>query len=220
MIDEDLGLYVVADGMGGHRGGEIASAMAVETVREIVITHGDRVRAGADLLTIAYREASLRIFNRSQREPDECRGMGTTLVTALCRNGVMFLGNVGDSRAYLFRAPYIWQLTEDHSLINEQLRAGLLREEDVAGFGARNIITRSVGYEAQVQVDVFERPMQVGDVYLICSDGLSGLVSDEDIADILNTAPPSKVVKEAIKAAKARGGDDNITVMVIYVTES
>jgi protein phosphatase len=220
LIDEDLGLYIVADGMGGHRGGEIASAMAVETIREVVGGRGQNYKSAGDLLGAAYREASSRIFNKSEREPEECQGMGTTLVTALRRNDSLYLGNVGDSRAYLFRAPYMWQLTEDHSLVNEQLRAGLLREEDLAGFGARNIITRSVGYEVEVQVDIFERPLQLGDVYLICSDGLTGLVSDEEIADILNTMAPPKVVKECIRRAKAGGGDDNITVMLIFVAES
>lgn len=218
LFDEELGLYMVADGMGGHRGGEVASAMAVETIREIVrkgLSEGGR-RLNARLLLIqAYEAASRKIFETSQLPASELQGMGTTLVTAFRYGDVLHIANVGDSRAYLFSCDHLWQITEDHSLVNEQLRAGLISEKDLARFGAKNIITRSVGFEREVQVDVIERPLRAGDMILMCSDGLSGLVSDERIEEICRSCQPSEIVSICINEAKKNGGDDNVTVMLV-----
>ena len=218
LIDEKLGLYLVADGMGGHRGGEVASSMAVQTMREHIADRasGARKPSPRALLGDAYREAGSRIFDESHKGTGaSLRGMGTTLVAAYCVGDTIYVGNVGDSRVYLFANPHLWQLTEDHSLVNEQLRAGLIRERDVAGFAAKNVITRSVGYEREVVCDVIERTMQPGEMMLICSDGLHGLVSDERIAQICRETSPERIVSICIDEAKRNGGDDNVTVLVL-----
>jgi protein phosphatase len=221
LINADLGLFIVADGMGGHSGGEVASAMAVETVSQVVADH-HRQKSSLNpksLLIAAYKEASQRIFGKSEVESPELKGMGTTLVVGLYRDGHMYVGNVGDSRAYLFSSPYFWQITEDHSLINEQIRAGLLSEHNAHRFVGRNVITRSVGFERQVDVDVLERKMAPGEMILICSDGLTGLVPDYRIAEICESVPAETIVERCIIEAKANGGDDNITVMLIRIND-
>lgn len=217
LVDHDLNLFIVADGMGGHKGGEVASAMAVETVQEVVrkqLQSTTRM-SPKDLLTKAFREASSRIHHKSTFESPELMGMGTTMVGVLCVNNKMYIGNVGDSRAYIYRKPYVWQLTEDHSLINEQIKAGVISEEDAPHVIGRNVITRSVGFEKEVSVDVLQRDWISDDMYLLCSDGLSGLVPDERIADICNTSKPEDIVMRCIDEAKKAGGDDNVSVIVL-----
>jgi len=220
LIDKNLSLFIVADGMGGHRGGEVASAMAVEAVQEIVEA---QFAAGGpisprDILKKAYREASKRIFLKSTRENPELMGMGTTMVLALAFENKLFFANVGDSRAYLFKDSNLWQITEDHSLVNEQIRAGILDPNNPESIVGRNVITRSVGFEEGVDVDIVEREITPGELYLICSDGLCGLVSNEKIAEICRKNPAPKIVGHCIDAAKRAGGDDNISVLVIKVT--
>lgn len=220
LFDEQLGLYVVADGMGGHRGGEVASRMASETVLEVVRENlnnaGNRRFNPRLLLTQAYEEASRRIFSASREPNSQLEGMGTTLVVALSHNGTLYIANVGDSRAYMFKNSQLWQITEDHSLLNEQLRAGIIGEKDIERFVGKNVITRSVGFERDVQVDVIERVLNEGEMFLLCSDGLSGLVSDDRIAEICAQQPTKDVVSTCIREAKKNGGDDNVTVLVLY----
>lgn len=217
LFDEGLGLYVVADGMGGHRGGEVASRMAAETVLEVVRKalreSGSRRANPRVLLNQAYEQASHKIFKASH---GELEGMGTTLVVALAFESTLYFANVGDSRAYLFANHRLWQMTEDHSLMNEQLRAGLIEEKDIPQFSGKNVITRSVGFESAVQVDIVERQVMPGDLFLLCSDGLSGLVSDARIAEICRTNDPENIVSICVDEAKKNGGDDNVTVMVLY----
>lgn len=220
LFNKELDLYLVADGMGGHRGGEIASKLAVETVEQVIGRHSSiHPTDYRSQLVNAYKEASQKIYSVSQQPGSDLQGMGTTLVAALFRGGVMYIGNVGDSRAYLFAQDQIWQMTEDHSLINEQLRAGLLSESELSKVTAKNVITRSVGFEEEVQVDVIERAVAPGDLILICSDGLSGLVPDHRIAEICRSAQRQDIVSICIDEAKKNGGDDNVTVMVIYAEQ-
>jgi serine/threonine protein phosphatase PrpC len=224
LYDEDLGLYCVADGMGGHRGGEVASSMAVKTILEFIrgAKTQNRKYGARELLVRGYEEASAKIFDKSHVENPELHGMGTTLVTAFYSGESLFIGNVGDSRAYLFSQDRLWQLTEDHSLVNEQLRAGLIKEEDLPRLTNRNVITRSVGFEREVQVDILERPLAKGDLYLMCSDGLCGLVDDEVIDKSIRQfgfENPEAIVTDCIEEAKKAGGDDNVTVMVLTVLE-
>lgn len=214
LVNQDLGLYIVADGMGGHLGGEVASSLAVKTTEEI-IDHHAKSRKPRDLMTYAYQESSRRIFDMAEKENPRLAGMGTTMVSAYVAGDSVFIGNVGDSRAYLFRRPHLWQLTEDHSLVNEQLRAGLIREDQVRAFVGRNVITRSVGFERDVSIDVLERPIQSGDCFMLCSDGLSGLVSDRRIQEILCLCSPDQVVNQLVAEALANGGDDNVTVLFL-----
>lgn len=218
LVDEDLDLFVVADGMGGHRGGEVASAVAVETLHEMVSDQkqkgpGDSM-APIDLLVRAYEEASARIHHMSTFEKPELMGMGTTLVVGLVQNNVIYIGNVGDSRAYLFQAPQFWQITEDHSVVYEQKKAGLLKKESPLITAGKNIITRSVGFEKSIIVDVIERNLEEEEIFLFCSDGLTGMVSDSRIAEILTKNDPSEAVSICVEEAKKGGGEDNISVVL------
>ena len=220
LFDEEIGLYVVADGMGGHRGGEVASRMAAETLREVFLRTikggGNRRLNPRVIMTQAYEEASQKVYEKSKDPTAELSGMGTTLVSSFAHQGVLYVANVGDSRAYLFSQGNLWQMTEDHSLMNEQLRAGVIDEKDVALYSGKNVITRSVGFEPEVQVDIIERELRAGDMVLLCSDGLSGLVEDAKIAEICLSSKPSEIVPNLVIEAKRNGGDDNITVMLVY----
>lgn len=217
LVDKKHSLFIVADGMGGHRGGEVASAMAVETVQEIIEEqlNSSGPVSPRDMLKAAYREASRRIFVKSTRENPELMGMGTTMVLALAYQNKMYIANVGDSRVYLFKENNLWQVTEDHSLINEQIRAGILDPNQPESFAHKNVITRSVGFEEEVSVDIVEREVVPGEIYLLCSDGLSGMVTNEKIAQNCRLGVPQKIVQTCIDDAKKGGGDDNISVLVI-----
>lgn len=219
LINKKLGLFIVADGMGGHSGGEVASSMAVETAEEIVLQPDVLKKSPREIILQAYEESSRRIFDKAANERPELAGMGTTMVIAYIRGKHLYVGNVGDSRCYLFKKPYLWQITEDHSLLNEQLRAGVVNEEQIQNFVGRNVITRSVGYERDVHPDVIEREVSPGETFLICSDGLSSLVPDRRIGEILNQNPPDKAVQACVEQALANGGDDNVTVLALHFYE-
>lgn len=220
LFDEEVGLYIVADGMGGHRGGEVASRMASETMLEVIksyIAGSDNRRISPRvLLSRGYEKASQKVYETSQASHGELEGMGTTMVAAYVQNGSMYIGNVGDSRCYLYTNGQLFQLTEDHSLMNEQLRVGLITEENIANFVGKNVITRSVGFEPAVEVDIIERDLVPGDLYIICSDGLCGQVLDNRLAEICATHKPHEIVPICVAEANANGGDDNVTVMVLY----
>ncbi len=219
LIDRELGIFIVADGMGGHRGGDLASKMAVQKLRDVVSRHHSDLSEGLrphDLLRKAYAEASRSIYHKSHIDSPELEGMGTTLVCTFFYDGVFYIGNVGDSRAYLYSSPHLWQITEDHSLMNEQIRLGLLKEENAHNFVAKNVITRSVGFEPDVECDVIERKAQSGDLIIMCSDGLTGHVSDPMLNKMCQDLKPAEIVPNCIEKAKQLGGDDNITVMVLY----
>ena len=220
LMDPDLGLYIVADGMGGHSGGEVASNMAVKAIREVIIESYEK-DAGIkpqDLLTRAYTAAGLSIYEKSLSD-SELKGMGTTLVVALIRDQKIYIANVGDSRAYLLNASGMWQITEDHSLVNEQIKAGIIKDESKAKF-SKNIITRSVGFERVTNCDILERTLSPEDKYIICSDGLTGMIEDKEIYSIVQETSPENVVPELIKEAKNNGGLDNVTVMYMTVANS
>ena len=216
LIDPELGLYVLADGMGGHSGGEVASAMAVQVAREVVQSSfkSDRGVYPHELIDRIYQEATKRIYAKST-EDKSLEGMGTTMVVALNRDDTLYIGNVGDSRAYLLRGDKMWQLTEDHSLVNEHFRAGLLSEDKMDTFIHKNVITRSVGFDAGVDCDVVERVLEADDRILMCSDGLSGMISDEEILGICNAEEPDLVVPKLIQTANEKGGEDNVTALLL-----
>ncbi len=214
LIDERLGLFIVADGVGGHQGGEVASALAVETVREVVGHPKAHQFTPKEVLFQAYEEASHRIYDRATQEL-RLSGMGTTMVMGYVRDTKIYIANVGDSRSYLYRKPYVWQVTEDHSLINEQIRLGLLTEEQAHKSVGKNVITRSVGFERDVFPDVIEREISSGDVFLFCSDGLTGMVTDSLMCQIFNQTAIEKVTPKMIENALENGGDDNVTVLVL-----
>lgn len=224
LINEALGLFVVADGMGGHAGGELASRMAVETTEAELLEgalDGDSDEASSlkepealGRLREAIDRACLTIFERSQQEP-ALTGMGTTLTALLLRGGQALVAHVGDSRAYLIRDGEIEQITEDHSLVNEQLKAGILTEEQAKHSPYKNIITRSVGFESHVVVDTDALAVQKGDTFLLCSDGLTNLVDDDEIVSHCMELPLEELPGALIWLANDRGGDDNITVVAV-----
>ncbi len=216
LVNESIGLYVVADGMGGHSGGEVASSMAVQTLETELKGLKGSTTPTREQLHKAYEQASIRIFDKAANESPELLGMGTTMVSCYLDQGRIYISNVGDSRCYLYANSSLWQLTEDHSLLNEQIRTGLLKPENASNFTGRNVITRSVGYERFVQPDVIDRDIRANETYLLCSDGLSSLVPDTKILEAFTTKPLSEVALALIQLALNYGGDDNVTVLVIH----
>jgi protein phosphatase len=229
LINEDLGLYVVCDGMGGHAGGETASRLAVQTIERELLS----ARLGADDPFVAIRsleesplapalreaiEGACAAVHRTARANPELQGMGTTCIALLVRGEQALVGHVGDSRAYLLRDGAITQLTEDHSLVNEQVRAGLLTPEEAKVSRLKNVITRSVGFEDDVLVDLLGVETRAGDRFLLCSDGLSNLVANEEIGRIVHAQPLTEVPERLVQLANERGGDDNVTVIAVART--
>jgi serine/threonine protein phosphatase PrpC len=225
LCNDTLGLYAVADGMGGHQGGEQASRMAIEIVEKEMAARLAPRENGAPPVAVseALREATMlasrEIFESAQANPERA-GMGTTL-TGLCfHGGSLTLCHVGDSRAYLLRDGRARQLTADHSWIQEQVRAGLLSPGDAIVSRFRNIITRSVGFEPTVMPDLFTMPVEAGDCYLICSDGLSNYFSVDEIGRVLGSQFYSEAGQALVEIANERGGDDNITGVIVYVANT
>jgi serine/threonine protein phosphatase PrpC len=214
LLRPDLGLYIVADGMGGHFGGEVASKMAVDILSDFVEKNRQKYKSPRDLLIEGYSSACKKIYDKSNYESTDLKGMGTTMVAIYHQEDTVWISNVGDSRAYFFSQNLLWQITEDHSLINEQLRAGIINSEQARLSNNKNVITRSVGYESDVMVDVLERSLVPGDKFILCSDGLSGLVSAEKISEILKSQEISAAMSSCIQSALQAGGDDNVTVLI------
>ncbi len=217
-IHEELGLFVLADGMGGHQGGEIASQLCVEKVIEFFLKNEGN--DPASLLQQSLIQANQAIFQHSITEP-KLQGMGTTAtILKLSKNGMAHIAQVGDSRAYYWNSQGIWQLTQDHSLVQEKLRAGLITREQVKTDEMKNVITRSVGYESNLKIDLYSFATKPGDGFLLCSDGLSNPVSDALMFDILDESSKSGLhledtTQRLVEAANARGGDDNVTVVLV-----
>lgn len=229
LVDDDLGLFIVADGMGGHAAGEVASAKAIEVIHEHVRSKQDTLKAYAEnpadfdlrdacqaIVEEAIRKASAEIFDMAQ-EQTEKRGMGTTTVLILRAGNKAIVGHVGDSRAYLLRNGKAYQLTEDHTLVNAQLKQGLISKEEAKRAAFQNVITRSVGYQRSVQVDTLLTDLLPGDRYLLCSDGLSGYIREEEWEKFLGAAGIDELPEKLIKLANHRGGKDNITAIVLEV---
>jgi len=218
LVENPLGLFAVADGMGGHKGGEVASQMALDVVKKIV-SKAPPEEEPRGLIKTIFSRASEEIYDRSLIAPN-LKGMGTTLVLALLRDKKLYIGNVGDSRLYMFASGHLWQLTEDHSLMNEQLRAGILGEADIETFDSKNVITRSVGFEPKVDCDITIRDIVREEAYILCSDGLHGLVSQPEIEKICSEYSVSDWPQFLIERAKMHGGDDNVSVIAIHVSPS
>jgi protein phosphatase len=229
---DNLGLYVVADGMGGHAAGEVASRLAVESIlRHISGAETGNATAPSDASTRSLDDdrpvparrvlSAIRMANqeivRSVREDQSTRGMGTTVVLAYIQGRRAYIGSVGDSRAYLVRAGRIVQLTDDHTFVNEQVRAGTLTPAEARRHPARNILTRAVGSQDEVDADLVEQDLEAGDVLILCSDGLTTMVDDHDILDIVRRqgGDPDRGCRALVNLANERGGDDNITAILI-----
>jgi PPM family protein phosphatase len=207
-------LFAVADGMGGARGGEIASRVAATALGEDVDGSGEaRVVA-------LIQEANRQVYERA-REDSDASGMGTTITVALFEDGIVSIGHVGDSRAYLIRDRKVDQLTEDHSLVAELVRTGRLSPEEAVSHPQRSVITRALGTDPDVDVDVFSLEAKPDDLFLICSDGLTSMVDDATILDTVEVerADLDGVAKELIAAANRSGGEDNITVVFFEVVD-
>lgn len=213
--DDSLGLYVVADGMGGHKGGEVASRLAVEVIQRYCSEQKPSTN-GRELLDLAINKSCSEIYQASMRN-DELAGMGTTVAALLVQDDDVYVGQVGDSRAYLLVGEQIWQVTEDHSLLNEEIRAGRILEGQAASYQFKNVITRSVGYENKVLVDIYRRKRQPGDIYFLCTDGLSGPVEVDEIARELSRSGLEVGLRNLVALANTRGGDDNITALVCRI---
>jgi serine/threonine protein phosphatase PrpC len=209
-------LFIVADGMGGHAAGEVASEIAVDTVSNTYYQddHDDVPAA----LLYAIRRANTAIHQRAAENMLR-NGMGTTCVAAVLRGNVAYIANVGDSRAYLIRKSRIKQVSQDHSWVAEQVRAGLLTEEQARTHAQRNVITRSLGTQPDVEIDIFREVLEEGDTLVLCSDGLSGLVSDEDLMHTVEQFVPQESVYHLVEHANESGGPDNITAIVARVQE-
>ncbi|MBT8201965.1 MAG: Stp1/IreP family PP2C-type Ser/Thr phosphatase [Acidimicrobiia bacterium] len=202
-------LVAVADGMGGHAAGEVASRLAIEAVANSEAPLEERIA-----------QANQAVMEASERRPDQ-QGMGTTLTVGDFRpDGTLLVGHVGDSRLYLFRGENLLQVTRDHSLVAEYVASGALSPEEAATHPQRNVITRALGIDWEIDVDSHTVNLRIGDRVLVCSDGLTNMVADADIARILSEQPAAQAAGWAlIEAANQAGGEDNITVAIVDVVE-
>jgi protein phosphatase len=218
--DPKLGLFIVCDGLGGHNGGEVASSMAVQLLSESLRNFDLKKPDAEDRFRTCIEEAGRKIFDRAQKEPT-LSGMGTTVTAAVSDGERLLIAQIGDSRAYLIRSPHLWQITEDHSLVQEQVRAGLISLERARSHQYKNVITRSLGNEAVVQIDIFSRDMLPGEQYILCSDGLTGHVNDRDIIETIQKSSGnwSAAVNTLVDMANSRGGEDNCSVVLFSLRD-
>jgi serine/threonine protein phosphatase PrpC len=214
----ERGIFIVADGMGGHAAGEVASEMAVRiTSHAIGSLRGLSDEQASERMRTAIRQANDAIFERTLSEQDK-RGMGTTATVLVLMPGRYLIGQVGDSRAYLLRNDQLLQLTKDHSYVQEQVDAGLLTPEQARVHPYSNVITRCVGASVDVVPDIYFGSLEEGDVILLASDGLTGMLEDEQLIRILSSGgEPQHWVDRMITEANRRGGLDNITAIVVRI---
>ena len=207
-------MFAVADGMGGAKAGEVASGLAAAALREA----GTDGRSGEERVTQLIQEANRRVFRRANEDRD-ASGMGTTMTVALVEDGRVVFGHVGDSRGYLIREGSIEQLTDDHSLVAELVRSGRLTPEEAEAHPQRSVITRAVGTEPDVDVDTFTIEPEEGDLFLICSDGLTDMVDDGTIIEAIERHRDDldEAANALVGAANRVGGEDNITVLLVEV---
>ena len=228
-LPRDNCLAIVADGMGGHASGEVASQLAVDTVvgyfrstaGEQTLTwpykvdHG--IRADVNRMITSIKLANLEIYERAQRDP-QCKSMGTTLVAIYFLDDTAVIGHVGDSRVYRLRDRSLVQLTEDHSLINDYIKMKRVTAEEAENWPHKNVIVRALGMKDSVEVDILTETPKVGDGFLLCSDGLCGMLTDEQIAHIMLTeSDMDRAVQHLIDAANEEGGVDNITAVMAQI---
>jgi serine/threonine protein phosphatase PrpC len=227
LVDDDLRLYLVADGMGGHAAGEVASATAVEVIqahvenrKEVLKSFSETGKGRGEILQLledAVRHACRAIYNKAQSNPDQ-RGMGTTVSALVLTPTRGFIAHVGDSRVYVLRQGDVIQLTEDHSLISELVRRGKLTPAEAEKAAYKNAVTRAVGVYADVQVDTLDLELAAGDTFVICSDGLSGHLREaRELADVVEAHGVKAAAKAFIDLANNRGGSDNITAVLARV---
>lgn len=229
-IDPRHKLYVVADGMGGHSHGEVAAQIAVNAIRDFIEKTADRdttwpfgmdtrLERHSNLLKMAVRIAHENVLRAISRD-GSLYGMGTTVVGLLLSGNVAAVAHVGDSRAYRLRKGRLEQLTQDHTWVNEQVVAGFLSKEQARSHPLKNVVTRALGGESDVLVDIREIEVQAGDLFLLCSDGLTGMLSDADIGERLSSGRSlHEICRTLVSDSNARGGIDNVTVVLLSVEE-
>jgi serine/threonine protein phosphatase PrpC len=231
LVNDHLGLYAVADGIGGHEGGEVASRLAVEALLGMLseqFAGSKSAAASHDALEADQSVSSMRdavafantTIRQAAAQDPPLTGMGTTVTAVLLRPRTSVFAHVGDSRAYLFRDGTLRQLTDDHSLVAEQMRAGLITPEQARMTPYRHVITRSVGIHPEVHADLGTFEVEKNDTLLLCTDGLTEMVKDEDIARILGSEPPAASAERLIRQANENGGVDNITVVVVRIEDA
>jgi serine/threonine protein phosphatase PrpC len=209
-------LFAIADGMGGAQAGEVASRLAAAALKE----SGAKTLGGERRISDLIQEANRRVYDRSSTDPNTS-GMGTTITVALVENGNVAFGHVGDSRAYLIRDGRMEQVTEDHSLVNELMKSGKLSREEAETHPQRSVITRALGTDPDVDADTFTIEARAGDVFLLCSDGLTDMVAEREILGLVerNRSDLDAALKSLVKAANRSGGEDNITVVAFEIAE-
>jgi len=231
ITDAGKGILILADGMGGYKAGEVASALAVTEIKAEIDKGLKKIKSGqvdektgftgeSLLIKQAITHANTRIYATAQTD-DQCKGMGTTIVVGLLHDNVMSIAHVGDSRLYRFRNNELQQITRDHSLIQELVDRGLYTPEEAAANTPKNLVTRALGIDAHVDVDVVEEPVLAGDIYLLCSDGLNDMVDDEEIHLTLSkySVNLAQAAQALVDLANAKGGKDNISVILIRALE-
>jgi protein phosphatase len=227
LVEDDAHLYLVADGMGGHAAGEIASRIAVDSISEFILhtkeddgtwphAYDEHLKRSTNRLMAALKLANSRVLEAMKKDA-RLRGMGTTVVACLADEDTMSVAHVGDSRAYLVREGELKRLTNDHSWVFEQVQAGMLTPEEAEKHPLRNVITRALGGALQVTPDAHEVASQPGDVYLLCSDGLTGMVPEDEILRAVrdNAEDLEKACRVLIDTANERGGLDNVTAILV-----
>ena len=231
-VNPEQNLFVVADGMGGHAAGEVASKVAVDAVNEFVcLTGGDEeitwpfgldenISYDGNRLKTAIRYANRKVLEAT-KEKSEYEGMATTVAAVLVDGDSANLGHVGDSRVYLVRNGEISQLTSDHSWVNEQIQSGVISADQARTHPLRNVVTRALGGKPDLQVDMQVHKIKSGDILLLCSDGLTTMIADEDIEQLVRDAggDVDKAAKALVASANAKGGEDNITVLLLRFDE-
>jgi len=224
---EDLGLFVVADGMGGHKAGEVASGMVIDAMIRFIratredknitwpFPYDDRYSYEGNRLAVSIKIANQFVFHESQTE-ESCKGMGSTVAGILFSEATSHIAHVGDSRVYRIRDEEITQMTKDHSLLNMEMKRRTMTPEEIANFPYKNVITRALGSKESVDVEIREDIVRPKDLFLICSDGLSGLVMDDEIRDVFLRSPEDleMVAVRLVDMANERGGIDNISVVM------
>jgi len=230
LVDGRHDLYVLADGMGGHAAGEVASQLAAGTIQEFILLvaessennwpfgYNERIPYEHNVLQTAVQLANSRV-SRTAQQSEQYAGMGATVVVAWVRGSRAFFCHIGDSRIYLLRSGKLSQLTQDHSLVQEQVSRGVITPEEAKTHRLRHVVTRAVGGRDSVEVPVQEQELQAGDQLLLCSDGLTDCVSDGEICQILSRPDrQEQLCQELIDSANRAGGEDNITVVLLQYT--
>jgi len=223
LINSSQKCFVVADGMGGHRGGDIASQLTIQVLADHLDKMPLKTPNKITLIKEIIQDANRIIFEKSQTV-EHLKGMGTTIVALMIEKSKAYIANVGDSRAYLINNEQIYQLTRDHSLVQEKIHLGISNREEAAKDRMKNILVRTLGYEEVVHVDIFEYSISKNDIFLICSDGLYGKIYDDEILAIVNKNIPKpddatlenldKTIQELIDTANKYGGNDNISIIM------